>query len=70
VHVGGTADFLPCTTNATKAEVLKMLEVSIGLKRCRKECKAEPEGDQIQTRAQTQTQTQSSQEPNEHDFIR
>jgi len=71
VHVGGAADFLPCTTvNAAGAEVPKMLGVSIGLKRCRTECKAKLEGYQIQTRAQTQAETQLSQEPDEHDFIR
>jgi len=71
VHVGGATNFLPCTiVNAIEAEVPKMLEVSIGLKRCKTECNAEQEGNEMRTRALTQVQTQSSQEPDKHDSIR
>ena len=54
MHVGGVADFLPCTmAYVAEAKIPTMLGISIGLKQCRTECKAKPEGDQIQTRAQT-----------------
>ena len=58
VHVDGAAGFLPCTmVNRAEVEVPKLVGVSIGLKRCRTECKVESKGDQMQTRAQTQAET-------------
>ena len=50
VHDDGAAGFLPCTmANTADVEVPKLFGVSIGLKQCRTDCKAEPEGDQMQT---------------------
>ena len=85
VHIDGGVGFLPCTmVNVAEVEVPKLFGVSIGLKRCRTECRAELKGDQMQIRAQTQTHTQLSQELDgslvfhartkyieiKHDFIR
>jgi len=48
VYVDGAVGFLPCTmANTIEVVVPKLFGVSIGLKSCRTECKAELEGDQM-----------------------
>jgi len=60
VNVDDVVGFLSCmTANMVEAEVPKMLGVSIGLKRCRTECKVEPERDQMQANTSTNANTKT-----------